>query len=476
MTGRPGVAIVVPGPGVLNASAALSTSYACNTPVLLITGQVQSEHIDAGRGLLHEIPDQLGLIRHLTKWAERAMRPDQLPGLLDQAFRELQSGRRRPVSIETPPDILAMRGEVTLREPAVGQSAAAADDAIDQAAAALAAAKRPLIFSGGGVIGGAAWAELQALAELLEAPVLATQNGKGAISDRHYLSQLRIAAPILMEDADVILAVGTRFLEPLTLPWGVREGQLVIRLDIDPEEIGRVKQPDIALVGDAKPTLAALIQRTRPTNIHRPSRKEELEALKRRSHEVLDHAGPQAEFGTAIRAELPDEAIVVGEMTQVGYWANLAFPVYQPRTYLTPGYQGTLGCGFCIALGAKVGNPDRPVVSITGDGGFGFQLQELGTMAAHGIGLITIVFNDNAYGNVRRTQRQQFQEHTIATSLHNPDFLKLADSYGVTAARAATPEALRVELRKAMGRAEGTLIEVPMPEVPALWGLTLSGK
>ena len=171
----------------------------------------------------------------------------------------------------------------------------------------------------------------------------------------------------------------------------------------------------------------------------RPSRAAELAELKRGVAARARAVGPQADYALAIREALPDDGIFVSEMTQVGYWANLAFPVYEPRTYITPGYQGTLGYGFPTALGAKVAHPDRPVVSINGDGGFGFCLNELSTMARHGIAAIAVVFTDDAFGNVRRIQQEQFGGRTIASDLLNPDFLKLADAFGVAGRHADTP-------------------------------------
>ncbi len=475
-TGKIGVALVVPGPGVLNTTAALSTAYACNSPVLLLTGQVQSDLIDAGRGLLHEIHDQLGLLRHLTKWSERSMKPEEIPGHVAAAFRELQSGRVRPVSLEIPPDVLAAKADVRLPEPYIPNAREPESETMEQAARALGQAKNPVIFVGGGVISAEASDELLQLAEMLQAPVYASSNGRGALSDHHYLSQFQISAPDLVAEADVILVAGTRFLQGLTASWGPKDGQTVIRLDIDEDEITRIKKPDIALIGDAKAGLAGLVARTSRHNAARPSRKEEMEDIRTRSRQAYDAVGLQADYANAIRAEAPDDAIIVGEMTQVAYWSNLAFPVYRPRSYITPGYQGTLGFGFATALGAKVGNPDRVVISVNGDGGFGYQLQELSTMARHGIGAIAIVFSDNAYGNVRRIQKLQFNGHTIASDLHNPDWVKLAEAFGVNAARATTPDELRLQLRNAMGRADGTLIEVPMPEVPQMLGLRLPAK
>lgn len=474
-TGRIGTALVVPGPGLLNATAALSTAYACNSPVLMVAGQIQSDMIEFGRGLLHEIPNQLGMIRSVTKWAGRAMTPEEIPTLVNQAFRELQSGRPRPVEIEIPPDVLQKKGNVTLLEPYQPDRLAPDADLIERAAKALGEAKTPLIFAGGGVLGSGAWDELRQLAETLQAAVVLTSNARGAISDRNYLSQPLIAAPLLTPEADVILAVGTRFVAPATMPWGPKPGQTVVQLDIDPEEVGRnYKDTTIGIVGDAKLGLAALAERVQRHNRSRPSRQEELGALQKKAFDTLNTIKPQSEYALAIRQELPDDGIVVGEMTQVGYWSNQGFPVYEPRTYITPGYQGTLGFGFGTALGAQVGNPDKKVVSINGDGGFGYQLQELSTMMRHKINAVAIVFSDNAYGNVRRIQQQQFNGQTIASDLHNPDFVKLAESFGVDGMRATTPDELRKHLRTALATPHPTLIEVPIGEVPAMWGLTMS--
>jgi acetolactate synthase-1/2/3 large subunit len=156
-------------------------------------------------------------------------------------------------------------------------------------------------------------------------------------------------------------------------------------------------------------------------------------------------------------------------MTQVGYWANMAFPVYEPRTFLTPGYQGTLGYGFPTSLGAKVAYSDRPVVSINGDGGFGFCLNELSTMARHNIAAIAVVFTDDAFGNVKRIQQEQFGGRTIASDLLNPDFMKLAEAFGVSGRRAESPQQLRTEIEESIRADEPTLIAVPIGPVPNPW-------
>ena len=469
-TGKVGVCMVVPGPGLLNATAALSTAYACNSPVLCVTGQIQSDLIEFGRGLLHEIPNQLGMIRSVTKHAERATTPLEVPGLVQRAFSEVRYGRQRPVEIEIPPDTLFAPADVELLPPAELPERFAGDpETMEQAARLLGNARRPLIWSGGGVLRSGAWDELRRLAAHLQAPVVMTANGKGALSDRDPLAQNILAGIELLRDADVIFAVGTRFVDPATAKWGVIPDQTIIQMDIDPGEIARNTSVTVGIEADAKAGLAALAELVQHHGRQRPSRSAELEELKRSVAARARAVGPQAEYALAIRKALPDGGIFVSEMTQVGYWANFAFPVYEPHTYITPGYQGTLGYGFATSLGAKVAHPDRPVVSINGDGGFGFCLNELATMALHGIAAIAIVFTDDGFGNVRRIQQEQFGGRMIASDLLNPDYLKLAAAFGVAGRQADTPAKLRTAVEESVRAHEPTLIAVPIGEVPNPW-------
>jgi acetolactate synthase-1/2/3 large subunit len=184
---------------------------------------------------------------------------------------------------------------------------------------------------------------------------------------------------------------------------------------------------------------------------------------------ALSKLQPQLAYLEAIRAELPEDGIFVDEFTQVGYVSRLAYPVYAPRTYLTLGYQGALGMGFPTALGAKIARPDVPVVSVNGDGGFMFNVQELATAVQFRIPVVSIVFNDNAYGNVRRMQQDLYGGRLIASDLTNPDFVRLAESFGAVGLRAASPAELRVQLRRGMKEAGPVLIEVPIGETPAPW-------
>lgn len=465
-SGRPGAYAVVPGPGLLNTTAALATAYATNAPVLCISGQIPSNLIGRGFGLLHEVPDQLAILRGLTKWAERINHPSETGRLVNEAFRQLGSGRPRPVALEMPLDIMALEGEVALPAVEAPPPAPPPDpELIAQAAKLLAGARQPMIYVGTGCA--EASAEVLAVAEMLQAPVVTYTGGKGIVSDRHYLAQNLLAGHELWRATDVVLAIGTRFNQPQTR-WGLDGDIKVIRIDLDPVEITRVARPAIGIVADAKDALAALGKEL--AGKERASRRDELDALKGKTAARLQETlGPQCEYLAAIRAELPDDGIYVEDLTQVGYVGRLAFPVYQPRTYIHSGYQGTLGFSYATALGAKVARPDRPVVSISGDGGFMYTVQELSTAALHGIDVVAIVFADGAYGNVRRMQKNDYGNRLIAVDLLNPNFPKMADSYGIAGVRAQSPAELRRELAAALKRRGPTLIEVPVGEMPDPW-------
>jgi acetolactate synthase-1/2/3 large subunit len=467
-SGKVGAYAVVPGPGLLNTTAALSTAYAANAPVLCISGQIPSDLIGRGFGLLHEIPDQLRILRTLTKWAARINHPTETGKLVNEAFRQLRDGRPRPVALEMPLDVMALATEVALPAAEAPPAPTIPDpELIDKAASLLTEARKPLLFVGSGAV--AAGEEVLAIAERLEAPVVSFTGGKGIVSDRHHLAQSAPAGHELWREADVVLAVGTRLHQP-QMRWGIDADLKLIRIDVDPIEITRIQKPALGIAADAKPALAALHRALEGRGPRRPSRKEELEALKARTlARLADRLGPQCEYLEAIRAELPDEGIYVEDLTQVGYVGRVAFPIYHPRTYIHSGYQGTLGFGFATALGAKVGRPDLPVVSISGDGGFMYNVQELSTAVKHGIDIVAIVFADGAYGNVRRMQKEDYGNRLIGVDLHNPQFPKMAESFGVAGVRTTSPEGLARELAAALKRRGTTLIEVAVGEMPDPW-------
>ncbi len=462
-----GTALVVPGPGLLNASAGIGTAYAASSPILVVSGQIQRELIGVRRGILHEVDDQLDSIRPVTKWAHRVLDPAEIPGALHEAFYQLKTGRPRPVEIEIPPETLAEEADIELLEPGDYDRPAADGESIKRGARILADAANPLIWVGGGAISSHASEPLLKVAEHLQAPVVATTEGKGAISDRHYLSLGVARTPTEhqreeLSRHDVILAVGTRLANPNLL-----DSQQVVQIDIDEEEIGRNYEKTVGLVGDARRTLEELYAALSATAPAKPRRKAELEALKARWVQASNRVESQDSFTAAIRAAMPDNGVLVAGMTQIGYYSRTDYPVYEPGTYLTSSYFGNLGFAFPVALGAKVAQPDRAVVAVSGDGGFLFNSQELATAVQHGINGVVIVFNDNAYGNVLRDQMNRFDGHIIGSKLHNPDFLKLAEAYGARGVRVEGAERLEAALREALATDAMTLIEVPVGMMPS---------
>lgn len=464
-TGRVGVCTVVPGPGLLNTSAALCTAYGCGAPVLCVTGQIPSQFIGKGFGMLHEIADQMKTMRSMTKWQGRADHPADAPGLIRDAFEQLNTGRHRPVMVEMALDVMALEADVELLGPTTEYLEPDPDpDLIEKAAALLGNAKSPGIFVGGGIFG--AEEELLQLAETVQAPVFMSPHGLGAVDWRHYLAQNMLAAARMWPKMDVVLAVGTRFTLPM-LNWGHDDAIKLVRVDPDPTQSIEAWKPDVHIVATGKKTLGPLLDKTAGSNRKRRSRKEELSGLKSRvTEDIAKQMPPQHEYAKVIREELPEDGIACFDVTQLGFYAWWGFPTYKSRTMIQPGYQGTLGYGFPTALGAKVANPNRCVVCVVGDGGFMFNVQEMATAVLHKMNFVTVLFNDNAFGNVRRTQKYVYGGRIIGSELKNPDFMKLADSFGVMGRRADSPEKLGAALEEAFKADAPALIEVRVGEFP----------
>jgi len=462
--GEFGVALVVPGPGLLNAAAGLATAYAASSPVLLIAGQVPRSYLGRKVGVLHELDDQLEALRGVTKWRRSVLEASEVPRAVHDAVVQLKTGRPRPVAIDIPPDALEQEAEIELLPPATPARPAASAADVDRAAEMLLRAERPLVYAGGGVLLSGAHEALAAVAEHLQAGVVQSGEGKGAVSDA---SDLSLGAALWRESplrahldaADLVLAVGTRLAVA-----GLQPSQLVIQIDVDPEEIGRNHPKTFGLVGDANGTLEALLDRLR-REPPRPSRKAEREVLRARLAEVARKAEPPAAILRSLRAATPEDAIIVPDMTQIGYHCRPFWPVYHPRTYLTSSYSGNLGFAFPTALGAKVACPRRPVVSLSGDGGFLFNAQELATAVQHGINVVAVVFNDQSYGNVARDLDEDWGGE-FASELQNPDFVRLAEAFGLTAWRAETPTGVGDLVRRAVELDRPVLIEVPVGRMP----------
>ncbi|MGI9228405.1 MAG: thiamine pyrophosphate-dependent enzyme [Gammaproteobacteria bacterium] len=468
-TGKVGVYSVVPGPGLLNSSAALCTAWGNSTPVLCVAGQIPSTAIGKGYGDLHEIDDQLGMISHLTKWSQRIDSPTQAPSVIREAFKQLNTGRPRPVEVEMPMDTMGEVADVALLDPLTEYEPTAIDsEKIAAAAKLLGKAKNPLIVIGGGANHCAEG--LLALAQALQAPVVAKRNGKGVISFEHYLSMNAPLGHKLWAKTDVVLAIGTRLRECLTA-WGKDDDMQLIRVDIDPVEIDRICVPEVGIVGDAARVIEALYDDVNRHNRKRASREQELTELKSAfAAEVRENVAAQMAYLDVIREVLPGDGIFVDEITQVGFTSWYGFPVYQPRQHITCSEMGTLGYGFATALGVAVANPGKKVIQISGDGGFMFNVQELCTAVQYQIPVVTVIFNDNTYGNVQRQQDDWFGGRRICSDLHNPDFAKLAEVFGATGMTADNPASLKTALEKALSLNGPVLIEVPVTtRMPSPW-------
>lgn len=458
-TGKPAVYCVVPGPGVLNTTAALCTAH--NAPVLCITGQVPGEFLGVGHGMLHELPDQLTTLRSLTKWAARIDHAAQAKSLIADAIRNMTSGRVQPAALEVPMDVLGHKIDKRVNIPEIPAPVYAPDENdILSAADMIREAKAPMIYVGSGAVH--ANQEIADLAKLIQAPVVSFRGGRGIVGDDTPYGFNCAEGYKYYPEIDLMIGIGTR-LELPAFRWqdGIADHKM-IRIDIDPTQVVRLRG-DMGIVADSKLAVGALLDSLKTDYPRANSREDQFLAIKSASRQETSKIQPQMTYLGIMRDVLPRDSFVVEEISQVGFASYYGFPVYEPRKLVTCGYQGNLGHGFQTSLGVKVANPDAPVVSITGDGGFMFGVQELATAVQYKIGVIVLVFNNNAFGNVRRDQINFYDGHVHGSELQNPDFVALAHSFGASAYRADSAEELRSLLNKALVESESgpVLIEIP---------------
>ncbi len=482
--GRVGVCMATSGPGATNLVTGIATAYMDSSPVVAITGQVARSMI--GKDAFQEA-DIIGITTPITKYSFQIQSPEEVPRTIKQAFRISAEGRPGPVLVDFPIDVQRQEAEVSLDVEVPQQGPKTVKEPhplqVKRAAELLLNAERPMILAGGGVILSNASKELQTLAEFMSIPVVVTLMGKGAFPENHPLYLGRIGmhgsavANKLVPEADLILAVGTRFSDRSVGKFEDfgKEGK-IIHIDVDAAEIGKNIKPDIPIVADAKKALSSIYDAVkkisrksdRSTWLKRIKEvKDQLESLQKPSSSELSPRNIIKE----IRRLMPADGIVTTGVGRNQMWAAMYFEAYHPRTFITSGGLGTMGFGFPAALGAKVAKPNCVVVDIDGDGSFLMTERELATSVVAEIPVIVVILNDGWLGMVKYWQDLFYGRKYCATCLKRgcPDFVKLAEAYGANAARPQSLEEFSKAFREAMSSDRTTVIDVWIrPDEPVL--------
>lgn len=460
-SGRPGVCLVITGPGVTNVATAVGQAYSDSVPMLVLSSVNAMDDLGKGRGRLHEITSQQAVMAPLTAFSRTIREAAELPQAMAQAFAVFDSARPRPVHIEIPLDLL---GGPAAPAPN-GRSRTAppqpASEMIAAAAAEIAGARSPLIIAGGGTV--ARGEAVQALAERIGAPVVLTTAAKGVLPDTHPLclgATLSLTpTQALIEAADLVIAAGTELAETDSWVDRLPIRRKLVRIDIDPGNLTRDYAPTVAIHGDAGSTLAALLaalEAGRPAGDPRATvarlraeHRASLGPLQRKHAAVLD----------ALRRALPEDGVVASDMTQIAYTGCYYFPCTRPRCWFHPLGFGTLGFALPAAIGAKLATPERAVVALAGDAGFLFTVQELATAAELELPIAILLWNNDALGQIAWDMVERGIPE-IGVKPRNPDYLMLARSFGCHALRPAGLAELEAALRNAFAADRPTLIEV----------------
>jgi len=463
-SGKIAACFVVPGPGLTNALTGMGMAYSESAPMLVFGGQNALAQLEREGGYFHELANSLAVGGSVSGYATRVAAPADVPKVIREAMRAMRCSRPRPAYIEMPLDVQSGEADIDLLPPEQYLRPTGNPAAVARAVEALKSAKRPFVFAGGGVESAEATTALARVAELLGAPVVTSVFGRGAISDRNPLAlgdgwgRFNLYDDLLRQ-ADLALVVGSRI--DIVSDWnlGARFPERIVQIDIDPLVIGQRRPAEVGIIGDAGLVLDALL--TQLGGAQPRACWLDIEDFRRRKQAALkEQAGPVVEVVDALRAALPDETIFVDDLTLVGYWMPLLMPTYLPRTLIHPGTYGTLGYSLPAAIGAKLACPQQPVVSISGDGGFLFTVQELATASQLGLDLVVLVFNDNAFGAIRKFQDRMFGGRHIGAALKNPDFVKLGEAFGAKSVR-TDPKDLGPTVRRAHESGGLWLIEVP---------------
>ncbi len=476
-TGRPGVCLTVPGPGVTNALTAIGEAYADSSPVLLLASQLPSGTVTVDREDFHQLRNTEAVLASVTQWGVRPARAEEIGQAVDEAFRRFETGRPRPCYLDLPMDLLSAKVDrgILAHDAARNRRASAVLPLADvgRAAEALMAASRPLLLIGGG-----AWKAAQSLRELVELlsiPVVMTSAGKGIVSEDHPLSlgdgwmahQLGREA---LEQADFILAIGARF-GPLTTSWWTRRiSGRVVHVDIDPSEIGKHTPASIGIVGDAKQVAEALVLQFRERDLGARRPWLDVVGVRERRRVAIRRRAPDAVATLeGLRRVLPDETLVFNDINGIACWGAGAFICRQPRTFHYPTGFGCLGFALPAAIGAKLARPDVPVVALCGDGSFLFSGHELATAVHERVSVVAVVFNDSAYGTIKADQGYRYPGRPLGGDLRSPDFVRYAEAFGARGCRVDSVQKVPEAVAAALEHDAPTLIEAPCPQALPPW-------
>ncbi len=459
-TGRPATLLLSTGPGALNSLTALMEAASSHVPVVAVVSQIPRHLVGRRRGYLHELPDQLASFAPIVKWAVSVPSLESLPSVMAAAWSKARSAPTGPVVVEVPVDLLSEETsvpEVKELDGSPGRPPRPEPAALAEAAALLRESERPVLWAGGGVLRAGAWAELLELAELLGSPVATTYMGKGAFPSEHRLSVGcccdEAAFRELLEDADVLVCVGTELGAETTQQYALAPRGRLVQIDAAPERLG-ASYPVVGLAGDAAEVLRLLADhlRTAPGPRRRDG-SEAVASLRRRVAAGLSAQDRSLEAGllASIGAVLPDTAVQAWDMTILGYWAAPHHRAPAARRFLYPLGSGTLGYAWPAALGACVGLPGTPVLAVVGDGGFSYGAAELATARQYGLPAALLLIDDGGYGILREYQMSAFGV-THEVDLVQPDLAAVAAAAGV-AVRTTTPDRLAGDLSWALAEA-----------------------
>jgi thiamine pyrophosphate-dependent acetolactate synthase large subunit-like protein len=466
-SGRPGVACVITGPGVTNIATPIGEAYTDSSPVMVISSNNPRAHLDAMRGNLHDLKDQLGVMAAVTKWNTRVMDANGVTSAVAEGFRRMGSDRPLPVHIEFPLDVLD-EPSTSVKLPVARPGRMRPDpELLKQAADRLTSAKRVVIYCGGGAVHAAAGRSIVAIAEALNAPILTSFMGKGSVPEDHPLCVGALwesgnAVDDLVQAADCMLVFGSKLGAQATWTFKLRFPKELIRVDVDEHELTLNAVPTLGILGDAglaAEGIAALLSGGRVSSDGFDAKA--VADARARAEATAFHA-ERRNYIDALRRAIPRDGILVTDMTQMSYVGCYLYPVYEPRTYMFPSGYGTLGFSMPAAIGAKIARPDAAVVPIVGDGGYQFTMSELGTAVQERLGLPIVIFNDSTYSAVKEEQANSRGARYIGVDLVNPDYVDLAKAYRIPGVRAHSPEELEREIGAALQRDLPTIIDVPI--------------